>query len=40
MFIAVKAMNSYKKKEAVAPAAVPNQELLLSEIRDLLKDKK
>jgi large conductance mechanosensitive channel len=43
MFMAIKAMNTLKKKEAAAPAApaVPsNQELLLAEIRDLLKDKK
>lgn len=40
MFMAVKAMNTLKKKEAAAVAAPPNQELLLAEIRDLLKDKK
>lgn len=43
IFMAVKAMNSLKKKEAEAPAAPAppsNQEVLLSEIRDLLKDKK
>lgn len=43
MFMAVKAMNTLKKKEAAepAPAAPPsNQELLLAEIRDLLKGKK
>lgn len=40
IFMAVKGMNSLKKKEAEAPAAPPNQELLLKEIRDLLKDKK
>lgn len=40
MFIAIKAMNSYKKKEEAAVAATPNQELLLIEIRDLLKEKK
>jgi len=42
IFMAVKAMNSLKKKEAVvieAPAALPNQEVLLTEIRDLLKNK-
>jgi large conductance mechanosensitive channel len=40
IFMAVKAMNTLKKKEAapVAPAAPPNQEVLLGEIRDLLKD--
>ncbi len=40
MFMAVKGMNSLKKKEAAAVAAPPNTELLLAEIRDLLKDKK
>ncbi|MFS2221908.1 large-conductance mechanosensitive channel protein MscL [Pantoea sp. B65] len=38
IFIAIKLMNKlYKKKEA-APAKTPAQELLLSEIRDLLKE--
>ncbi len=40
MFMAIKAMNTLKKKEAAAPAAPvapTNQELLLAEIRDLLK---
>lgn len=40
IFMAVKAINTLKRKEAaapVAPAAPPNQEVLLSEIRDLLK---
>ncbi|WMP17450.1 large-conductance mechanosensitive channel protein MscL [Thiothrix lacustris] len=42
IFIAVKAMNKMKRtQEAVpeAPAAPSNQEVLLSEIRDLLKQK-
>jgi large conductance mechanosensitive channel len=43
MFMAIKAINALKKKEAVAEATAPavptNQELLLAEIRDLLKDK-
>jgi len=42
IFMAVKAINSLKKKEAAAPpapAAPSNEELLLTEIRDLLKDK-
>lgn len=42
MFMAIKVMNSLKKKEETAPAppaAPPNQELLLAEIRDLLKAK-
>lgn len=43
VFMGVKAMNTLKKKEEGAPAAPsapPNQELLLAEIRDLLRDKK
>jgi large conductance mechanosensitive channel len=40
IFMAIKALNSLKKKEAeAAPAAPPNQEVLLGEIRDLLKNK-
>lgn len=40
IFMVVKAMNNMKKKEAEAPAAPapkPAQEVLLTEIRDLLK---
>lgn len=37
MFLVVKAMNRMKKAEAAAPAAPPAQEVLLTEIRDLLK---
>ena len=40
IFMAIKAINSLKKKQAEAPAepAPPsNQEVLLTEIRDLLK---
>jgi len=40
IFIAIKAMNSLKKKEEEAPAAPPEpsaEEKLLTEIRDLLK---
>lgn len=40
VFLVVKALNSSKKKEEAAPAAPPapsNEEVLLSEIRDLLK---
>jgi large conductance mechanosensitive channel len=40
VFIVIKAINSAKKKEEAAPSAppaVPNQEILLTEIRDLLK---
>lgn len=40
LFMVIKGMNAAKKKEAAAPAAPPappKQELLLEEIRDLLK---
>lgn len=43
VFMAVKAMNSTKKKEEAAPAAPPapsKEEVLLGEIRDLLKQGK
>jgi len=40
IFLVVKAMNAMKKKEpAPAPTAPPAQEVLLGEIRDLLKAK-
>jgi large conductance mechanosensitive channel len=42
IFIAIKAMNKMKRKEEAAPeapAAPSNQEVLLGEIRDLLKQK-
>lgn len=42
IFMAIKAMNSMKKAEEAAPKAPPEpskEELLLTEIRDLLKDK-
>jgi large conductance mechanosensitive channel len=37
IFMVVKAMNSAKKKEEAAPAPPPKNEVLLEEIRDLLK---
>jgi len=43
IFMAVKAMNTFKKKEVEAPKAPPapsKEEILLSEIRDILKEKK
>jgi large conductance mechanosensitive channel len=43
IFIAVKAINSLKRKEEAAPApppAPPAEEVLLTEIRDLLKAQK
>jgi len=42
IFMAVKAINSMKKEEEAAPEAPPEpskEEVLLTEIRDLLKDK-
>ena len=44
IFIVVKAMNTFKKKEEVTPTVSPpapsNEEILLSEIRDLLRSGK
>jgi len=43
IFMVVKAINSLKKQEAAAPPAPPppsNEAVLLTEIRDLLKEKK
>lgn len=37
VFMIVKAMNNMQKKEEAAPATPPKQEVLLEEIRDLLK---
>ena len=37
LFLVIKAMNSFKKKEAAAPAATPEDIQLLREIRDALK---
>ena len=37
IFIAVKAINSMKKEEEAKPEEPPRQEVLLEEIRDLLK---
>ncbi|MCQ4323681.1 large conductance mechanosensitive channel protein MscL [Stutzerimonas stutzeri] len=42
IFIAIKALNHLKRKEAEAPSAPPaptKEELLLTEIRDLLKER-
>jgi large conductance mechanosensitive channel len=42
IFMLIKAMNSLKKKEETAPAAPPappKEEILLTEIRDILKSK-
>ena len=43
IFIAVKAINTLKRKEEEAPAAPPEptrEEILLAEIRDLLKERR
>ena len=37
IFILIRAINTFKKKEAAAPAPPPREEVLLTEIRDLLK---
>ncbi len=37
MFMVIKGINKMKKAQAEAPAAPPAQEVLLTEIRDLLK---
>ncbi len=37
LFVVIKAMNSFKEKEEEKPAETPKQEVLLGEIRDLLK---
>jgi len=37
LFMVIKAMNTLKEKEEAAPAAPPKEQVLLEEIRDLLK---
>lgn len=39
LFLIIKAMNSMKKKEEAAPAATPDDIVLLREIRDALKNR-
>ena len=39
IFVAIKILNNLRKKEEQKPAAPPRQEVLLEEIRDLLKRK-
>lgn len=40
IFILVKQINRFKKAEEAAPAAPPRSEVLLEEIRDLLKERR
>lgn len=40
VFLLVKGVNSLKRKEEAKPSAPPKQEVLLEEIRDLLKQQK
>lgn len=40
IFLVIKVMNRLKKKEETKPAAPSNEEILLAEIRDLLKERK
>jgi large conductance mechanosensitive channel len=40
IFMGVKAINTLKREEQKAPAAPPAQEVLLKEIRDLLKQQR
>jgi large conductance mechanosensitive channel len=40
IFLLVKVINTLKRKEDEKPAEMPKQEVLLGEIRDLLKTKK
>jgi large conductance mechanosensitive channel len=39
VFILVKQVNRFRRKEEAAPAAPPRSEMLLAEIRDLLKQR-
>ncbi|MDD5110550.1 MAG: large conductance mechanosensitive channel protein MscL [Patescibacteria group bacterium] len=39
IFLVIKAMNKMKKKEEAKPAAPAREEVLLTEIRDILKNK-
>ncbi len=40
IFLLIRAINTFKKKEDAVPAPPPRQEVLLTEIRDLLKSAK
>jgi large conductance mechanosensitive channel len=39
IFLGVKLINRFRRKDEAAPAAPPRQEVLLGEIRDLLKER-
>lgn len=39
IFIVIKQLSRFKKKEEAAPAAPPREEVLLAEIRDILKSR-
>jgi large conductance mechanosensitive channel len=40
IFVMIKAINTFKAKQEAAPVPPPKQEVLLSEIRDILKERK
>jgi large conductance mechanosensitive channel len=40
LFLAIRAMTRMQKKEEAKPSPLPKQEVLLEEIRDLLKQQK
>jgi large conductance mechanosensitive channel len=40
IFLLIKGINQFKAKQEAAPAAPPKQEVLLTEIRDILKERK
>lgn len=40
LFLVIRQFNRFRKEEEAAPAAPPRQEVLLEEIRDLLKQRK
>ena len=40
IFVLIKGINQFKAKQEAAPPAPPKQEVLLAEIRDILKERK
>jgi large conductance mechanosensitive channel len=40
IFLLIKGINQFKAKQEAAPAAPPKEEVLLTEIRDILKERK